>query len=274
MAKWKDAFQRSNEFEHVFWGPSRRAMKGCWPALYKDFAAVAKTLKHGNAHEFRESLSDPVASLVFSRLGACAAVDGDANYALALLTISRDLRASRGPRLAAYYAALDALSKILEDRTKFPIDAKSFWFMKSNALYQAAFSAANGRKKGMGFVAQTAKGIVKSASKGAQGVVVAFQTEKHQEMGRSCVETGHILTFRADGSPLYYQKCHDTGLITVNDTPGAVTIPTDWASGIAVGAAIDFEAAIGQPPARIALPKAVYSDKSKKKLVAFYGLGL
>jgi hypothetical protein len=274
MTKWKDVFARSNAFEHAFWGPSRKAMKGCWPALYKDFNTVAKTLKHTSAHEFKEALSDPIASLLFSRLGACAAVDGDGNYAMALLTVSRDLRASRGPRLAAYYAALDALSKILEDRTKFPVDAKSFWFMKSNALYTASFSAANGRKKGVGFVAQSAKGIVKSASKGANGVVVQFQTEKHQEMGRTCVETGHILTFRTDGSPLYYQKCHDTGLITVNDTPGAVTIPADWATGIVAGAALEFEAAIGPPPARLALPKAVYSDKSKKKLVNFYGLGL
>lgn len=274
MTRWKDAFARSNAFEHVFWGPSRRASKGCWPALYKDFVAVAKTLKHGSFVEFKESLSDPIASLLYSRLSACAAIDLDKNYAAQLLNISRDTRAARGPRLAAYYAALDALGKIRDDRTKFPIQPADFWFMKSRALYTRAYDVVSRGKQGMGFVGDGGKGVVKSAAHGPKGVVVQFETQKHTEMGRSCVETNHILTFRGDGSPIYYQKCHETGLITVNDTPGGITIPNDWAGGVAVGSALEFDAGIGPAPARMGLPKAVYSDKAKKKLVNFYGIGL
>jgi len=42
----------------------------------------------------------------------------------------------------------------------------------------------------------------------------------------------------------------------------------------AVGSYVEFDTMIGKPPLRTGLPKAVYSDKSKKKLVSFFGLGL
>ncbi|HEY2745886.1 MAG TPA: hypothetical protein VGL86_14720 [Polyangia bacterium] len=273
--KHKDVLARSNEFEHKWWGASRRALKGCWQPLRKDFISVAKTLKHGNVAEFRESLSDPIASLLFTRLAACAAYDaGDKHYAEMLLRQANDLRFARGPRVAAYYAALDTLGKINDDRPKFPIQQREFYFFKNNALYSSGFDVANKDRSGMGFVGDGGKGIVKSIKRGPKGAEIAFATEKHTEIGRSCVETNRILTFRADGSPLYYQKCHDTGPITVNDTPGAITVPAEWAEGIAVGSALEFAAAIGKPPARLAVPKAVYSDKSKKKLTNFLGLPL
>jgi hypothetical protein len=93
-------------------------------------------------------------------------------------------------------------------------------------------------------------------------------------MGRSCVETNRILQFRADGSPLYYQKCKDTGMVTVDTTAVGITVPSEWADGIVPGAAVEFEAGFGNNAARPGLPVAVYADKSKKKLVNFYGLGL
>jgi hypothetical protein len=243
--------------------------------LRKDFVSVAKTLKHGNVVEFRESLSDPIASLLFMRLAACATYDsGDKHYAEMLLRQANELRFARGPRVAAYYAALDALGKIADDRPKFPIHPREFYFFKNNALYSNAFAEVVKDRSGIGYVGDSGKGIVKSIKRGAKGAEIVFATEKHTEIGRSCVETNHILTFRADGSPLYYQKCHDTGPITVNDTAGAITVPAEWAEGIAVGSAVEFAAAIGKPPARAGLPKAVYSDKSKKKLTNFLGFPL
>ena len=271
----KDVLARSNEFEHKMWGPSRKALKGCWPVLRKDFLGVAKTLKHGTEVEFREAMSDPIASLLFMRLAACAAYDGtDKHYAETLLRLANDLRFARGPRTAAYYSALDALGQINDDRPKFPIHQKEFHFFKNNAVYSEAFGAANEKRSGMGFVGDGGKGTVKSIKKGAGGAVIEFVTTKHTEMGRSCVETGHILTFRADGSPLYYQKCHDTGPLSIYDTPGAITVPAEWAESIAVGSVLEFSAMIGKAPARTGLPKAVYSDKSKKKLINYYGLPL
>ena len=273
-AKYKNEIQRSNAFEQKFWGPSRKALQGCWPVLRKDFLVLAKTLKHGNETEFKEALSDPIASLLFSRLAACAPVEQDKHYAEVLLRMSNDLRYARGPRLAAYYATLDALSKILADRTKFPVEGKDLGTFGVRALYRAGFDSAYKGRSGMGFVAISAHGVVKGVKKVATGVQISFATQKHQEMNRSCTQTGRILQFRPDGSPVYYEKCHDTGLVTVDDTAEDITVTPEWAEGIKPGMFLHFDAAIGQPPGRRGLPKTTYTDKNKKKLVNFYGFAL
>ena len=292
-AAHKDALADSDAFEHKFWGPSRKALAGCWEPLRKEFVDVAGTLKHGSAVEFREALSDdPVASLLFRRLAACGTVDTEGPYAKVLVALTKDLRFSRGPRYAAYYSAFDTLSKILDDRTKFPVTMNDLRRFQSGALYDASLrggmseSGSSGgrghghvRKAGasdIGFVGDSGKGVVKRMKKGGDGlgVQIDFVTEKHQEMGRDCRDTNHIETFRPDGSPMYRQSCHDTGLITVNTTPGSITVPTEWSANIKPGSYVEFDSMIGKAPDRIALPKVVYSDKSKKKLVNWYGFEL
>jgi len=56
----KDAIARSNAFEAKFFGPSKQAIKGCWPELRKDFVEATKMLKRGSAIEFQQELSEPV----------------------------------------------------------------------------------------------------------------------------------------------------------------------------------------------------------------------
>ena len=279
-AAHKDALAHSDAFEHKLWGPSKKALAGCWEPLRKEFLDVARTLKHDNAAQFKEALSDPVASLLFRRLAACGAADTDSQYAQVLVVQTKDLRFERGPRYAAYYAALDALGKILEDRSKFPVALADFKRFQSGELYKASFDMAydgkkgHGKTKGVGFVGDSGKGVVKSAKKTADGVQIDFVTEKHDEMGRECHDTNHLQTWRPDGSPMWQQACRDTGMITVKTSPEPVTIPAEWADGIKVGNYLEFDSMIGKPPGRIALPKVVYADKSKKKLVNWYGLGL
>ena len=42
-AAWKDQLARSVAFEKTFWGPSKKAMQGCWAPLRKDFIDVMKS---------------------------------------------------------------------------------------------------------------------------------------------------------------------------------------------------------------------------------------
>ncbi len=49
-------------------------------------------------------------------------------------------------------------------------------------------------------------------------------------------------------------------------------MPPDWADGIAVGSYLEYDAERGKTPR--SLCKVVYSDKTKKKLVNWYGFGL
>jgi len=277
-AKWKAQLARSNEFEHTFWGPSRKAVKGCWKTLRADFVEVAKTLSKSTATEFQDALSDPVASLLFSRLVACASIDEDKNHASRLLAISRDVRYARGPRMAAYYEALSALGTIVEDRTKFSVTPSDYRLYVSSELYNRALDANNdnptGKYDSMGFVGDSGVGIVKAVKKVADGVEVTFVTEKHQEMQQSCVNTNKIYRIDDNGTLIYYQKCKDTGYVTVDTTPGGFTLPAEWAENIKKGALVQFDTSRGAAPKRIGLPLAVYADKSKKKLVNWMGIGL
>jgi hypothetical protein len=277
-AKWKAELDRSNAFETKFWGPSRKALKGCYAELKADFLKIAKMLNTGNAINLRDNLSDPVAALLFSRLAACAAADDDKNHADRLLAMVPDMRYSRGPRTSGYWEAVSALSSILEDRAKFPVSANSFWFYANRSLYDAATRMSSESKAStydsMGFVGDSGEGVVKSVKKVADGLEVTFVTESHKVMGQSCVDTNKIYGISSDGRIQYYQKCKDTGWITVDDTPGAITVLSDWTDGIKKGVVLEFDAARGKPPGRVGLPKAVYADKDKKKLVNWYGLGL
>ena len=85
-------------------------------------------------------------------------------------------------------------------------------------------------------------------------------------MGRSCVDTNHLIQIRSDGSLQWEQRCHDTGWETIDATPHPIDVPVAYAHGVVAGA---FIVTTGS-----GFPSAVYTDGSKKKLVNFYGLPL
>jgi hypothetical protein len=262
---------RSNAFEHKAFGPSKRAAAGCLPELRKDFVEVYKKLPHDSPSQARESLSDPVASLLFGRLLVCMDLDGDADVHADVASeiyrkLGPDVRRARGLRTAAYYATLEALGKIRADRERFPLKPEDLtWVIGDLEVLHKL--RPNRQTK---FLTEQS-GIVKSANKVANGLHVTFMTAKHQEMTRSCANTNRIVQLRSDGSIQYYQNCRDTGLVTVNDTPEEITIPAILADGIVAGRAIEFGVTFGHKLERIAVPRVVYADKSKTKVVNYFG---
>jgi hypothetical protein len=275
-AQYKDELARSAEFEKKLWGPSKNAMKGCWPALRKDFIEVMKPLKHGNEVEAYESLNEPIPALLFGRLVACAAVEQDPTYANYLLATSREVRATRGPRAAAYYAAAATLSEIIADRSKFPISLQDFrGYAPRSALYDKSMRIPDVNKSKfdvMGWI-EDGEGTVKSVKKNGDTHLVTFVATKVQVMSQSCTETNKIVMWATDGRPIYYRNCTDTGLVWVDTTPGPINVPDEWVTGIKVGAIVKFKATRGKDT-RTGLPVAVYADKKKSKLLNYNGFGL
>ncbi len=271
-APWKDQLARSVAFEKKFWGPSKKAMQGCWAPLKKDFIDVMKTMKHANANEAYESLNEPVPALLFQRLVACAAVDKDAAFAERLNGLAGKVRYSRGPRSAAYFAGLSALKEILDDRRNFPIE---LWKMSKkqpkNHLLENLFRRyTKDSKLGViGYGGSDEHGTVKSVKKGDDGVVITFVTTKTQIMTTSCEHTNRIVMFDHDAKPIYYQKCKETGLATVTTNPDPVVVDPELAEGIKPGMVVEM--AVGHPTNRYAFPITVYTDKKKTKLVSYYG---
>ena len=83
--------------------------------------------------------------------------------------------------------------------------------------------------------------------------------------------------FRADGSPVYYQSCRDTGLITIDVTSGPIVIPSsEWSEGLKAGQVVKFGSTrnVIDNRGRYGLPYTVYTDKNKKKLVSWYGFAM
>jgi hypothetical protein len=242
---------------------------------------VFKTLEVESADEITGALSDPMASLLLSRLSVCAAVDTERFYAAWLLALSRDLPLIRGPRTAAQFEAAAALGAIKEDRTKFPVEHSDVRTYDKRALYDAGLGANNDNKINMagddpmGFVGDGGTAVVKSVKKSGGRVDIEFVKETHKVAEETCVETNKFAGWDTAGRPYYRMKCKPTGkMLTIDDTPDPIFMPAEWATGIKKGAIVDFDAARGRGQARMALPKHVWTDKSKKKLVNWYGLEL
>ncbi|MEO9156097.1 MAG: hypothetical protein ABI591_10895 [Kofleriaceae bacterium] len=284
--KYKDQLAHSNEFEKKFWGPSKKAYQGCWKQLHDDFVTVLKDQKHATENDMTDALQNPILGLLFNRLVACGSVDKDPAYTEYIYRTSDDVRWSRGARAAAYYAAIEAYGPIKADRDKFPIASGDLSGMlhKDKGLLEAAFRANAGNKSkldSMGWVGDSGEGTVKSTKRIKEGLEVSFVQTKQQFMGRSCTATNRIIQFRTDGSPMYYENCHDTGLQWENTTPAPIVISDpEWEAGIKAGAIVKFKSTrdtvtLGHDKReRYGLPTTVYSDKSKKKLVAWNGLAM
>jgi len=181
--------------------------------------------------------------------------------------------------MAAYYAILEALGKIVKDREKFVVKVEDFRNVMpdGHALSELAMNAAAGRPAhdSMAFVGDKAKGVVKSAAKSGDLVVVTFQTKKHQEMQYNCVDTNRLMSIDSNGRLHYYQRCTEAGMTTVNDTPAPVSVPVLFADKITAGSVVEIETTRGKDAKdRWGFPVAVYADGSKKKLVNWFGFAL
>jgi hypothetical protein len=283
-AKYKDQIAHSNAFEHKWYGPSKKAYAGCWKQLHDDFLTVLKDQKHATENEVKDSLQTPIVGLLFGRLVACASSDKDFAYVEALYKVGADVRPSRGARAAAYYAAVEAFGPIKADREKFGVEKQdlSAVLRLENDLVTGGYRAKTESKYDqMGWVGDEGEGTVSSTKKIKQGLEVTFVQTKQQFMGRDCKETNRIIQFRTDGSPVYYQNCHDTGLYWANTTPPPIVLPDpEWEVGVKPGAVIAFRStrnAVDLPGGkheRYGLPKTIYTDKNKKKLVAWMGFAM
>ncbi|HEY4182221.1 MAG TPA: hypothetical protein VGM90_35500 [Kofleriaceae bacterium] len=282
--KYKDQIAHSNDFEKKWYGPSKKAYAGCWKQLHDDFLTVLKDQKHTTDNEVMDSLQNPIVSLLFGRLVACASSDKDYAYVEALYKVGADVRPARGARAAAYYAAVEAFGPIKADREKFPVEKQdlSNALRLGNDLISGAYrSKSESKYDSMGWVGDDGSGTVKSTKKIKEGLEVTFVQTKQQFMGRSCTPTNRIIQFRIDGSPMYYENCHDTGLQWENTTPAPIVVPDpEWETGIKAGAVVAFRSTRdtvklgGDKHERYGLPTTVYSDKSKKKLLAWMGFAM
>ena len=268
-AKYKAELQRSAEFEQTAFGPSRKANAGCQKALKADLVPILKSLKRTTATEFLAEMNKhPVAGLLFRRLQACVAVDGDKMAAKEMLKIN-GIRVMRGPRVAAYYAVMDALGKIRADRTKFSVQESDIPIERQDILEQLTYDLARDATP-TGYSVWDGKGVIKTMKKGKDGINVVFAKDKQQIWSQSCKQLNRIIMFANDGRPIYDQSC--TGkVITADVSPDPINVPEHLAEGLAPGRQVSFGVSNSQDR-RISMPFEIYADKKGKNLVGYYGI--
>lgn len=269
-AKYKAELQRSAEFEQTAFGPSRKAMMGCSKTLKADLAAVLKPLKRETAKDLIASINaHPIAGLLFRRYQACVAVDVDEMAAREMYRLE-PIRVIRGPRMAAYYATIDALGKIRADRTKFALQESDVPFDREDILNKLAFSLF--KDGGTAYNVFDGKGVIKATKKGPDGINVVFAKDKQQVWSQTCKQLNRIVMFANDGRPIYDQSC--TGkVVTADLSPDPINVPPVLAASIAVGRYVVFGVS-NSAAKRISMPFEVYADKKGKNLVAWYGIEL
>jgi hypothetical protein len=274
--KFAAELKRSNEFEQKAFGPSRKALQGCRPTLKKDLETVLKTLKRTTGEELLQEINDNyLAGLLFMRYMVCAAAEAsDATVAAGLRKFGPKVRVVRGPRVAAYFAALDALAKIRDDRPKFPVQAHEVPYDRTEHEFKLAGDLLDGKKTvGVGLTDER-QGVIKTVKKDAKGVTVTFNPAKRQIYTESCTTTNRIVMFDHSGSPIYYRKCKGTGMKWIDESPNPIVVPLEFADGLKAGQMIKFAVVPYDKGERWALPQEVYADKTGKKVVGYYGLVL
>ena len=270
-APWKAELDRARAFEKKLSNPSRKVLAGCAAELMPDAQKLIKGYKKADYNELVNQIaSDPIASLVLSRLSVCLAYEkvfGGSGALKDLVEKGRDLR---GPRSLAYYAIVDAVVSALKDRPKLLVNMSSYYFRTSTLtkLYAQEFNFAGG----MPYDPEKSleKGYVKEAKKAGDTVEVVFKTQKFTYPDYNCRDTNKPIRVTSDGRIEYEQYCVATGkMLSQDNTPRPVKIHGLLAAGVSPGAYVVTSGA--GDGAEVVYVKKKPDDK---KIQTFFGFSL
>jgi hypothetical protein len=280
-AQWKPEIDRSNAFEKLLAGPSRKVLKGCSVELTKDGQKLIKSYKNTVYKELIDKISaDPVANLLLSRLAICYAADkvpGSGAFR-DLVTKGRNLR---GPRSLAYYAVVDAIAEARKDRPRLLLDLTNFF--QGGGVLHGDFEEPG---KDLDYTGSAPrewdesnnKGVVASVKKVDDGLQIAFKKVTLKFPDYSCVDdTRHPLRIASDGTIEYYRNCKALGTFSTQDnTPSTIVISPLLDPGVKPGVYLQFvdlqaHAKNGNPFAIVVMTKTKADDK---KIKSFFGFAL
>ncbi len=248
IAAWDEAATKLREqLAHS----DEKQKPGCEKVLRADLLPILKKLEHKDLPTFLGAVSDhPLAGLFIQRLGLCMVKQEKQQAAGQLIyDLAEYVRIMPGPRMAAYYATLDAVGKLGEDSPLKPGEIPK--------LGEPKYGHAEFDNRGT-------HGVIASVAKKGGSLHVVFVTTKIQELARDCVETNKIDRVNPDGKVEYRKVCHDAGLVWVDTTPMPVDVPIAYGDSVKAGRKAAFDDAMG---AKNAIPVAIYNDKQGHKLV-------
>jgi hypothetical protein len=267
----RDAVDAARAYEARYFGPSRKAARGCWDEAWGNLTRHAAKAGAKDLPGAKAAMTDPIGTILLEHVTACADAEGWESRATLYGQLFEHARPARGPRHAAYYAMIDALSEILADRERFTFDTG--WLGGLFTARSPIARSGGGSVDALDLARDDQGGVVKKVKKVKGGVIVEYKSEKWKDAIYSCTRTDRIQQLRPDGTVIYEEDCTYQGSRWVEDTHDPIFVPGDLADGIEPGrflrASISWEK---EQDAAKALPVEVWADKERETLVAYLGV--
>ena len=273
-ATWKPALDAAIAYEDLLFGNSKKAMKGCSPALRNSWRKYVAARKPTTPEAAALVASEPIGYVLAVASAACDDREGNWWTAGQAYTRLERARSQRGPRIAGYWAVFDALVDIRADKQSF-VFAMGDFPSGVQSPYLSTMGSEWGRHENIGD-ADPEVGEINSVKPTKDGTLITFKTVKVTYDKRECQDTKRLWGFGAHGDAIFHQSCKVVGKTTATISPESMLVPTEAADGLAAGQLGSFNitrAARGSTQRR-GFPLEVWSDKSKKRLVVCNGTPL
>jgi hypothetical protein len=156
--------------------------------------------------------------------------------------LAKQGRAIRGRRSFTYFAIVDKLAEVLQNRPRLLLELANFQnpYSGSNREETRDIEMKGSLPSDPNSV--KSRGVVAKVTKTAAGVHVEFKKISRVEAVVSCKESNRISHIDGNGNIIYRTNCVDTGKTQKVDlTPQPQDVPAEFATGIKPGvfAAID-----------------------------------
>lgn len=267
-AAHRAAFDAALAYEDKLYGPSTKALLGCGDELRKHFVGYVGSKHPKDPKAARRVATDQVGGVLLASLALCDAVEG---RFLAARVEAEALRPNevpirRGPRLAAYAAALDALNDLVADRARFPWQPKQLRTVIDVPRDVSLYDAIADRIANKTVYDNPVRGVVG----GVKGDAIAFKKVKTTIPNRICTPNGRILSVR-DGNVIYDSDCVTKGTVTLDETPADVHVAPEAMPGLKPGVRATFEIDQSDFKVRRAFPVEIWQGDA---LVAYLGVAM
>jgi hypothetical protein len=259
----KAPIDAARAYETAFYGPSRKAAKGCWKSAWGNFTAHVQAAKASSLLEAKHAMTDTVGAIILEHLVACTAAEGETVMNNDFSQLYGTAPSARGPRYASVAAVIQAINTIQEDRSKF--SGGGTWF---NGMFtmRSPLAEGSGDVNALDLARDDQGGVVKKVKKDGDVVRVEFKSDRWKEPSMSCVQTDRIQQIGIDGTLIYEQKCTYGKDIWVEQTHDPISVPAALAGGIKPGSFVRAAAD--------AFPVEVWANKDRKVLTAYMGVEL
>jgi hypothetical protein len=266
-------FDEGAEFEKLTNSPSLSAVKGCAQKQRPTIARLLKRLAPSDPRAAEDAVKrDPVAGPAFKRWALCLAMEKEHPLGETLYYTFKDSRGHRGPRIAAYFAAVEAAAAVVADRPKFAIQPGVLHSPAQDPVPPATMDLSVGKTSW--FIDDD--GVVASTKKVPGGVLVTFKKESYMRQEWNCKPTNRIIRINSSGIVEYEHNCTPAGKSEVVTTPRPIVV-AEWLAGAIAPGRLVVHKGIRPAPGEEqlgGLPVAVYDGKAQKKLLALWGVEL